>query len=82
MSKKQKYSRQQKFGKQPFQQGKDLRNEKKSFLHPKHRSTIWTIIIVIILIVFFIINNTRETSAEGPYPPNYKPGKTNENTSP
>jgi hypothetical protein len=53
-------------------------NEKTQLIHPKHKSTIWTIVILIILVIFFIINNTREVPEEGPYPPNYKSQKTSE----
>jgi hypothetical protein len=73
MSKKQKKSRERQFGKRQKQTGKSPKEEKKHLIDPKHKSTIWTVIIVVALIIFFIINNTRETSAEGPYPPNYKP---------
>ena len=48
--------------------------EKKPLIHPKHKSTVWTIVILIILVVFFIINNTRTVPAEGPYPPKYNHG--------
>lgn len=82
MSKKQKTTKQRQFGKTSQPTGKDTEDQKKSLLHPKHRSTIWTIVIVIILIIFFIINNTRETPAEGPYPPNYNPEKMDGNNGP
>jgi hypothetical protein len=78
MGKKQKKSRQRQFGKQNQQTGKGVKKEKKHLIEPRHKSTIWTVIIVIVLIIFFIINNTRETPAEGPYPPNYN-SEVNEN---
>ena len=59
--------------KKPRQIGQQ-KMEKKPFIDPKHRSTIWTVLIVVVLLIFFIINNTREVPEEGPYPPNYKPG--------
>jgi hypothetical protein len=73
MGKKKKKSKERRFGKQPRKIDKSDKEGKKHFIDPKHKSTIWTVIIVIILIIFFIINNTRETPAEGPYPPNYNP---------
>jgi hypothetical protein len=75
MSKKQKKTKQRQFGKQTQQTVKGGLEKKKPLIDPKHKSTIWTIVVVIVLIVFFIINNTRETPAEGPYPPNYNPEK-------
>jgi hypothetical protein len=57
------------------QAGKTEINKEPDFYH-KHKSTIWTVIIMIVLTVFFIINNTREVPKEGPYPPNYNQGKT------
>lgn len=47
-----------------------------SEFYTKHKSTIWTIIVLVILTIFFIINNTREIPDEGPYPPNSKKEKT------
>ena len=79
MGKKQKNIKQRQFGKQPQQPVKGVKDEKRSLLHPKHKNTIWTIVIVIVLIIFFIINNTRETPAEGPYPPNYNPDRSKVN---
>ena len=74
MGKKQKKSKERQFGKQNQQIGKSKKDGEKHLIDPKHKSTIWTVIVVIVLIIFFIINNTRETPAEGPYPPNYNPG--------
>ena len=82
MSKKQKKSKERQFGKQNKQTGKSLKEEKKHLIDPKHKSTIWTVIIVIALIIFFIINNTRETPAEGPYPPNHKTENAEVNNNP
>jgi hypothetical protein len=79
MSKKQKKSKERQFGKQNKQTGKNLKEEKKHLIDPKHKSTLWTVIIVIALIIFFIFNNTRETPAEGPYPPNYNTENTEVN---
>jgi uncharacterized integral membrane protein len=42
--------------------------------YAKHKSTIWTVLILVILTIFFIMNNTRQVPAEGPYPPNYQQG--------
>ena len=60
--------------KKPNQIGKQ-KIEKKSFINPKHKNTIWTVIVLVILLVLFVINNTREVPEEGPYPPNHIPGK-------
>ena len=68
MAKKQKNIKPRPIGKQT--------DEKKPLIHPKHKSTIWTIVILVILLIFFIINNTRDVPDEGPYPPNYKSEKT------
>jgi hypothetical protein len=73
MSKKQKKSKERRFGKQSQQIVRSKKEVKKHLIDPKHKSTIWTVIIVIVLVIFFIINNTRETPADGPYPPNYDP---------
>ena len=54
--------------------------EKKSWMHPKHRSTIWTIAIILILLIFFIVNNTRKEPEEGPFPPNFKQNSNNINS--
>jgi len=50
--------------------------EKKPLIDPRYKNTIWTAVILIILLIFFIINNTKDVPDRGPYPPNYKPGKT------
>jgi uncharacterized integral membrane protein len=65
-------NRERKIGKQAV--------EKKPLIDPKHKNTIWTVIILLILLVFFIINNTRKEPAEGPYPPNYNPTQTQNNS--
>lgn len=49
--------------------------EKKPLIDPRYKNAFWTTIIVIILLVFFIINNTRKEPERGPYPPGYKPQK-------
>ncbi|HEY7752105.1 MAG TPA: hypothetical protein VH917_07410 [Ignavibacteriaceae bacterium] len=51
------------------------KTEKKPLIDPKHKNTIWTILILLTLLYFFIVNNTREIPNEGPYPPNYNPGR-------
>ena len=51
--------------------------EKKPGIDPKLKSTIWTVITIIVLLIFFIVNNTRNEPAEGPYPPNYVPARSN-----
>jgi uncharacterized integral membrane protein len=48
--------------------------KKETDFYTKHKSTVWTIIILVLLTFFFIINNTRKIPADGPYPPNYKQG--------
>ena len=50
--------------------------EKKPLIDPRYKNTVWTAVILIILLIFFIVNNTKDVPDGGPYPPNYKPGKT------
>jgi uncharacterized integral membrane protein len=54
------------------QSGKQI--EKEPDFYTKHKSTLWTMIVLIVLTIFFIINNTREVPEQGPYPPNYLKG--------
>lgn len=67
MAKNNNVNRERKIGKQVI--------EKKPFIDPKVKNTIWTVITIIVLLVFFIINNTRTEPEEGAYPPNYTPAK-------
>lgn len=49
--------------------------DKKPFINPRYKNTIWTIVFVVILTIFFIVNNTKSVQAQGPYPPNYHSAK-------
>lgn len=55
--------------------GKGQQQEKKHLIDPQYKNAFWTIVILVVLIIFFIVNNTRDEPEQGPYPPNYNPGK-------
>jgi len=55
--------------------------EKAPDFYTKHKSTLWTMIVLIALTIIFIINNTREVPEQGPYPPNYLKGYSENGTS-
>lgn len=59
--------------------GKQVQSPKKHLIDPQYKNTFWTIIFLVILTIFFIVNNTRDVPEEGPYPPNYNPGNSQNN---